>query len=97
MFNKWALYLYNYFGYENILIFDNEGYFYNGDAINTLYQEDIAGLQDESETLKVCNYNSMSTIAYIDITMLTALEVQLLKAIIPFIEASVELDEDAQA
>lgn len=97
MFNKWALYLYNYFGYENIIIFDSEGYCYNGDAINTLYQENIAELQNESETLKVCNYNSMTTIAYIDITMLTASEVQLLKAIIPFIEASVELEEDLQA
>lgn len=92
--NKWAVYLYNYFGYLNINIYNEQGYYYDKEGVlsQTIYK-DKEELQNPEKCITMTNYNTMETIGYVFMSDLYKHEEELLNAIIPFVEASIEIEQ----
>lgn len=89
---QWAKYLYNYFGYLNISIYDAEGYYIDNEGITSReISKDIADLQEPDRYYTIMNYNTFTVSGYIDILTLTESEINILNTILPFVEACIEL------
>ena len=89
---QWAKYLYNYFGYANISIYDAEGYYIDNEGITSReISKDITDLQDLNRYYTIMNYNTFTISGYVDILTLTEGEKNILNTIMPFVEACMEL------
>lgn len=90
---QWAKYLYNYFGYLNISIYDAEGYYIDNEGITSReISKDITDLQDPDRYYTIMNYNTFTVSGYIDNLTLTESEQDILNTILPFVEACIELE-----
>ena len=91
--NKWAVYLYNYFGYLNIDIYNEQGYYYDKEGVlSQTIHKDIEELQNPEKYITMTNYNTWEIIGYVFVSGLIKHECELLNAIIPFVEASIEIE-----
>ena len=91
--NKWAVYLYNYFGYLNIDIYNEQGYYYDKEGVlSQTISKDKEELQNPEKYITMTNYNTMEIIGYIFVSGLIKHECELLNSIIPFVEASIEIE-----
>lgn len=90
---QWAKYLYNYFGYLNISIYDAEGCYIDKEGVTSReIKKDIADLEDLNQYRAIINYNTLTVSGYIEVLTLMEHEKNILNTILPFVEACMELE-----
>lgn len=93
-FTQWAEYLARYFG-EDLLIYDNKGILMWGQPDRPHKKRLTTELRHQhGHTVEIVTTGFFDVVAYLDYTKLTGTEVDILQAIVPFIESQLE-DEGA--
>ena len=93
-FTQWAEYLARYFG-DALAIYDNKGNLMWGDSTRAQDKRLITELKNKCfRTVEPVDKGIGEYVAYLDYSQLTDKEVELLKAIVPFIESQLD-DEGA--
>lgn len=89
---QWAKYLYNYFGYLNISIYDAEGCYIDKEGVVSWeIKKDITVLEESNQYRAIINYNTLTVSGYIEVLTLMEHEKNILNTILPFVEACMEL------